>query len=61
MILLEVIEPNNILLLFLGSSEFLAEALTEGKVRGRGGGEVESRGQLWKKGKWDLGRRFINK
>lgn len=38
LILLEVIERNNILLLFLSSSEFLAEALTGGKVRGRGGG-----------------------
>lgn len=57
LILLEVIERNNILLLFLSSSEFLAEALTEGKVRGGGGGggEVEKpRGrrkvvQVWKR------------
>lgn len=45
LILLEVIERNNILLLFLSSSEFLAEALTEGKVRGRGGGEVRWKAQ----------------
>lgn len=45
LILLEVIERNNILLLFLSSSELLAEALTGGKVRGKGGGEVR-----WKPG-----------
>lgn len=55
LILLEVIERNNILLLFLSSSEFLAVALTKGKVRGGGGGgEVEkpwSRKvvQMWKR------------
>lgn len=40
LILLEVIEHNNILLLFISSSEFLAGVLTGGKVRGKGGCEV---------------------